>query len=355
MKNAYLIVTDLHYNVNKEHRKNYLGEVLQVLTQIADIRETYLSRGYRVYLIFLGDVIDGSIQQAEDAMRCQNLFRYYSSLFEEVYVVLGNHEANNVKSNPFWFLVSDLEDEALKSINKALQPQGLDTVFRLPDKISDGEVTFYFNHFGIEPKVPDAEGVSIGLFHQNIGSEKICKMWSNYIDVEDAAFVQAYRYLFFGHLHLGGGQYFLNKDRTCIGEWLGTCIGTNVTEVETLPTECKIPAVLVEDGKFIEIEENFIKRSDPKQAIDYVKLKATRATNEMISAVKNMVVGEPIGGTLYQRIKDAADDVKLGSLVELLLESPDHIKYEYKRGMETFVLEAESNGRSSECSVQETE
>lgn len=344
MKNVYLIVPDLHYTVNKEHRYNYLGEVMSVLVQITGVREKYEKQGYAVNLIFLGDVIDGPITQAEDAMRCQNLFRYYCSLFKNVYCVLGNHEANNVVSNPFWFLISELEDEALHGVNKALQPQGVEPVMRLPSTLQDGEVTFYFNHFGLNPKVPTTDGVAIGLFHQNVGSNDICKMWGTFTDVEEAAFMRAYNWSFFGHMHLALGRFYLNAEHTCIGEWLGTCVGTNVTEVETLPRECNIPAVLVEDGKFIEVQDNHINRSDPKSAIDYAKLKATRATNDLVTAVKNIAVKSSEQGTLYQRVLHAAEDIQLNALLEILSQSQEFVRNEYKRGLQDVSLEVEQDG-----------
>ena len=341
MKNAYLIIPDLHYAVSKEHRKNYLAEVMSIMTQVLSVRQNYVDKGYSVKVIFLGDVIDGPITQAEDAMRCQSLFRYYCAIFDDAYCVLGNHEANNVTSNPFWFLVSDLEDEALKAVNKALQPQGVEPVLRLPATVVDGEVTFYFNHFGLNTKVPSNAGVAIGLFHQNIGSNDICKMWGTFTDVEEASFMQVYNWSFFGHMHLAYGKFYLNEVHTCVGEWLGTCVGTNVTEVETLPSECKIPAVLVENGKFIDVEDNFVKRSDPRTAIDYERLAVTRSTAAVVKEVKNIAVQSSMAATLYQAVKEAADNLQLGVLVDLLSQSEELVKLEYKRGLNQVLLKEE--------------
>lgn len=341
MKSAYLIVPDLHYAVSKEHRKNYLSEVMSIMTQILSVRQKYVDKGYSVKVIFLGDVIDGPITQAEDAMRCQNLFRYYCAIFDDAYCVMGNHEANNVASNPFWFLVSDLEDEALKHIGKALQPQGVESVLRLPSTVVDGEVTFYFNHFGLNPKVPSKAGVAVGLFHQNVGSNDICKMWGTFTDVEEASFMQAYNLSFFGHMHLATGKFYLNDAHTCVGEWLGTCVGTNVVEVETLPRECKIPAVLIEGGKFISVEDNIVLRSDPSNAIDYERLAVTRSTSAMIKEVKDIAVQSSRADTLYQSVREAADNLQLGVLVDLLAQSEEFVKLEYKRGLSQVIVEGD--------------
>lgn len=338
MKNAYLVVTDLHYAVTKEHRVNYLGEVLNILSQISDIRDRYKKDGYSVHLIFLGDVIDGAIPQDEDAMRCLNLFRYYVSLFESAYSVLGNHEENNVVSNPFWFLVASLEDKDLEKIPKALQPQAVEPILTVPATLVDGEVTFYFNHYGVPVKIPTGAGIAIGLFHQNVGSSDICKMWGTFIDVEEASCIQAYQYSFFGHMHMATGKYNLSKSHTCIGEWLGSCVGTNVVEVETLPQHCNVPAILVEDGHFISVQENLIKRSSPFEAIDYQKLNVTRATNEVISAVREMTVRVSEADSLYQRVRDATIDQHLDGLVDILLCSTEQVKYEYKMGLRQDIL-----------------
>lgn len=340
------MVTDLHYAVTKEHRLNYFEEVMSILSQILEIREAYSKRGYTVSLIFLGDVIDGPIMQAEDAMRCQNLFRYYAALFKNVYSVLGNHEANNVKSNPFWFLVSELGDPELLDINKALQPQAVEPIFKIPATLTDGDVTFYFNHYGLDPKVPEKNGVTIGLFHQNVGSNDICKMWGTFADVEEAAFMQGYNYSFLGHMHLAVGKYYLNAEHTCVGEWLGTCVGTNVTEVESLDRKCNIPAILVEDGKFISVEDNYILRSDPSTSIDYAKLKVTQTTAEMVKEIKSIATATAVGDSLYSMVRNAAANAKLEVLVDLISSGDDVAMREYKYGLEHTLVTEESN---NEC------
>lgn len=341
MKNAYLIVPDLHYAVSKEHRRNYFSEVVSVISQILDVNTKYVQHGYTTKLLLLGDVLDGPITNAEDAMRCQNLFRYIAALFDAAYCVMGNHEANNVASNPYWFLISDLEDPDLRKINKAIQPQAVEPILRLPATVEDGEVTFYFNHYGVPTKTPTKSGVAIGLFHQNIGSNDICKMWGTFTDVEEAAVVHAYNWCFFGHMHLATGRYYLNNEHTCVGEWLGTCIGTNVVEVESLPPTCNIPAVLVEDGKFISVEDNYIRRSDPKVVIDYAKLEVTKATNELIRDKKNISVQTSQADTLYQLVREAAANIQLDVLVDLLAQSESLVKSEYKRGLTQTILKDE--------------
>lgn len=309
-----------------------------MLSQILEVRESYSQKGYSVSIIFLGDVVDGPITQAEDAMRCQNLFRYYTALFKNTYCVLGNHEINNVKSNPFWFLVSELEDTELSQVNRALQPQAVEKVLRIPATVVDGEVTFYFNHYGLDPKIPESGGVSIGLFHQNVGSNDICKMWGTFTDVEEASFMHGYNYSFLGHMHLASGKYYLNTEHTCMGEWLGTCVGTNVTEVESLNQKCNIPAILVEDGKFISVEDNYILRSDPSKVVDYVKLKITRTTTDMVKEVRDLVSSSYSGDSLYDMVRNAAASAQLEVLIDLFSSGEEATIREYKHGLENNLI-----------------
>ena len=335
MKNVYLLVTDLHYAVSKEHRKDYLNEVTQVLLQIIDLRDAYIRRGYSPKLIFLGDVIDGAITNPDNAMRCQNLFRFLCSLFTSTYCVMGNHEANNVVSNPFWFLVSRLDDPALNSIPKPLQPQGVETVFTVPAIVSDGEVSFYFNHYGTSPKVPEKEGISIGLFHQNVGSNEITKMWGAFTDVEAAPYMHSYDYAFFGHMHLAEGKY---KIGNCVAEWLGSCVGTNVTEVQQLPSKCNIPAVLVEDGVFVSVEDNHINRSDPKECIDFTKLQLTMQTKETAKHKQELAADISTETSLYNRIRQVCENHQLGFLLDMLAGSYEFAHKQYREGMEHILL-----------------
>ena len=61
MKNAYQLVTDLHYGCRKSNRYNYMGEVLAAITDIVSQANELKQRGYSVKLILLGDVCDISI------------------------------------------------------------------------------------------------------------------------------------------------------------------------------------------------------------------------------------------------------------------------------------------------------
>lgn len=347
MKNAYLIIPDLHYASAKEHRLNYFGEVISIVQQLLSLCEEYRAQDYKVILLFLGDIVDGSISQAEDAMRCQDLFAYIKTQVDGIYTVLGNHEENNVSDNPFWFLVSELGDASLNTLRRAIQPKGVSDIIRVPDIILDGDITFYFNHYGVPAKTPSGDGIAIGLFHQNVGSNDICKMWGTFDDVEQAAYVQPYNYCFFGHMHLALGKYWLNETHTCQGEWLGTCIGTNVNEVIALPRELAIPVVVVQEGKFQGIQRKTLLRSDPDMVIDKTKLEITQASKELLKQrQESLPIAQDID-TLYNSVFSVAEQVGMGFLIELLQKSYDIVRYEYRQGLSntlTFDGGEESDG-----------
>ena len=337
MNTAYLLVTDLHYNARKEHRINYLGEVVSVLEQVLGVCNKYRAQGYSPKLIFLGDVIDSSMNTADDAMRCLDVFRFVADSVDGVYTVLGNHEQHNIKGNPFWYLVSNLEDPALSGLMKAIQPQSLNGVFSVPDTIQDGNLTIYFNHYGIAPKVPEGVGVHIGLFHQNVGSAEITKMWGAFDDVEKVSYVRSYNYCYFGHMHLAQGKYYIGNDNTCIGEWLGSCVGTNITEVQELPSELNIPTILVQDGKFISVEDNYVKRVPFEEAVDQQKLRLTQNTKELIAASKELAIKDVRLTTLFDQVAQVAKENNIGYLVTILQMSPADILSTYKRELSAAV------------------
>lgn len=356
MNNVYLIVSDLHYAVSKAHRKNYLDEVITVMEQIIGVRDKYANLGYSPNLIFLGDVFDGNITKSDDAMRSIDLFKYFTSLFARSYAVVGNHEETYTENNPFWFLASSIEDEDLRRFPRALQPQSISACISIPSVIVDGNVRFYFNHFGTPPKVPElsnnANTVNIGLFHQNVGSNDICKMWGTFDNVEEASYVQGYQYLFFGHMHLAYGKYYLNDAHTCLGEWLGALCCTNVNEVESAPVGVNLPVVLVEDGDFVRVEDNLINRKDPKEVIDYPRLELYRESDAKLKEIKSVEQIGIVGHSLMECVRNAADTASLLGVLELLGSSYEHVRYMYRRALnEDLIMEEVASSEPQEDDV----
>lgn len=334
MKNAYLIVTDLHYAENKANRKDYFSEILQILQNIAELSLKYRQKGYSPQLIFLGDVTDTSIANAEEAMRCVDVLRFFVSQFDRAYSVVGNHEETYIENNPFWFLVSEIGDKSLSRLPRALQPKSVYPCIAILDTLSDGEVTFYFNHYGIVPKVPEAEGVRIGLFHQNIGSNDICQMWGTFDNVEEAAYVQAYNYCFFGHMHMAYGKYELNEKGTCIAEWLGSCGRANILEVENAPLKVNVPAILVEDGIFNSIEDNYLTRPSAEECIDYDKANLMRTTAAQLKEMQDKIPTGTLSTSLLASVTEGINLAGLGPILTMLQGSYDSLWFQYQQGLQ---------------------
>ena len=337
-KHAYLILTDLHYAPSKENRINYIGEVIHILEQVIAKRDELNSEGYETFLILLGDVVDAGIRSPEDAMRCQDLFRFLSKMFKKVYVTLGNHETSYITNNPFWFMVSSLEDPSIAAIKKAVQPQSLDACFEVPAIVEDGNVRFFFNHHGTTPKLPDmiSGKINIGLFHQNLGSNEICKMWGQFDDVERVAYVQQYDYLFLGHMHLASGTYQLSEDEShkCVGQWLGSCVGTNVTEVEEMSNKplC-VPVVLIDDGVFQSIEQSKLSRVSAREAIDYERIELSKQVMPKVLKEQTSGAISDFTGSLFERVYKAASLENISVIVDVLKRPLDELMREYRMGL----------------------
>lgn len=310
---------------------NYLGEILQAIQDILNIADKYKSQGYSVNLIFLGDVFDAGSARSEDAMQLMEIFYFFTEKFSNVWSVVGNHEITYASNNPFWFLVAEIRDDSLSLIRRFIQPRGITGRVVIPDKVVDGEVSFFFNHFGTEPKLATGGKVRIGLFHQNVGSSEICKMWGNFDNVEDAPYVQGYTNCFFGHIHMGRGEYWLNKEHTCTGEWLGTIGRTKVDEIVESHLEVNIPAVLVEDGRFVAIDKNFIQLPDFDKTVDKVKLEAYKKGREKFVERKKVATANYTGKTLLDTLNVAFASSEIGFLLGFLNRSWNEVFHEYQQ------------------------
>lgn len=342
MKNAYLIVTDLHCDMEKANRINYFGEILTAMQDIMAIAENYKKRGYTTKLIFLGDVFDAGLSNPSDAMQLMEVFYYFCSVFESVWSVVGNHEISYAKNNPFWFLVSSVQDDSLSKLKRYIQPRGLNSRIVIPDIIEDGDTTFYFNHYGLPAKVPQQGDTRIGLFHQNVGSNDICKMWGTFDDVEEASYVQAYNYSFFGHMHLARGEYWLNEAHTCKGIWLGTIGRTKVDEIIDDSLDVTVPVVLIEDGRFKGIDNNTIHLQGRADTIDFPKLEASQKSRELIVERRQIATTNYHGETLFETLEGSFAGSPLAFIFSFLNHPWDEVYREYTETLKNPLATPES-------------
>lgn len=334
MKNVYLLMTDLHADTEKANRLNYFGEVLTAMQDTLNIAQKYKDAGYNVNMMFLGDVFDTGSSNPSDAMQLMEVFYFFTSMFSQVWSVVGNHEISYAENNPFWYLVAEMQDESLSMVRRFIQPRGLTSRIVVPDRVTDGDTVFYFNHYGTPAKTPDTGKIRIGLFHQNVGSNEICKMWGTFDNVEEAAYIQGYNYCYFGHMHLAHGEYWLNEQHTCKGEWLGTIGRTKVDEIQDDCLEVNIPAVIVVDGKFVTIESNYITLKNREETVDVPKYEASKKSREIVAQRRNSAVSNYKGDTLFETLEGSFMGTPSGFLLHLLDKPWGAVYTEYRNTLD---------------------
>lgn len=352
-KHAYLLLTDLHLDIDKDNRFSYLDEVLDAMQSIISINADYTNAGYKTSVIFLGDIFDGSSNSSEESMFLLEVLKYFIDQFSAAYAVIGNHEITYRKDNPFWYMVSELEDESLSDIRRNIQPKGFQSYIKVPALLNDGDTVFYFNHFGTKPKVAIEGDVRIGLFHQNIGSTQIATLWGTYDNVETASYIQSYNYCFFGHLHLARGQYWLNEQKTCRGEWLGTLGRTNVNEVDDSNLDVNIPVIRIEDGKFMGIDDRSVTLKSFKECVNEQTYSIAKKAREDLKVRKLEAESEYIGNTLLEALKLKVNGTELGELFEVCSKELPDMVYEYESTRDVKLFEeigneCESGGEESD-------
>lgn len=342
-KNVYLLITDLHLDVSKDNRFNYLSEILDAMQQVMEIASAYREKvDGKLVAMLLGDVFDGSSNVPGESMMLLEIMKYFLSVFDQAYAVVGNHEITYQRDNPFWYMASSIEDADLLQYRRAIQPKGITEYFTIPSTVSDGEVVFYFNHYGIQAKAAPEGTWRIGLFHQNVGSNDICKMWGTFDNVEQAAYVQSYTHCFFGHMHMAKGAYWLNEEHTCKGEWLGSLGRTSVTEIAEGTRDVNVPAVIIEDGKLVAIEDNPVALKSFEECVNVQTYEASKKTREELKARKIEIQRTYEGETLLQALQLKLDNSPLGYLFNLCARSTDEMLYEYRTTRDTDVIAEES-------------
>lgn len=270
-KTAYMIITDLHSSYrNIENRTDYLYEINYAISRIVITGTEYKKKGYKVVLLFLGDIADRSFKEMDKGIWLNNIFVKLRMMFDNIYSVIGNHEFTYYKDNPFWTLMSKIESkEIVSSINKVWQPRGELQLVNIVDRLEDGEVVFNFNHHPIQVLQPVAGKVNIGLFHKNLvpsaiaeqmKREKNLDIWDGMLEeFVHTRLLDGYNYCFMGHVHKIYGQWRFKNDQSnweAVLYYLASLGRPNHTEVQDNFLERNLPVVLVENGKFMGVEDN---------------------------------------------------------------------------------------------------
>ena len=340
-KKVYIIISDLHASYkNKDSRYNYPKEIDYVVSEIIKLGLNYKNRGYDVVLIFLGDIADNSYKDQTQAILLNNIFVKFKDLFFRVCSVIGNHELSYYKDNPFWTLMSKISSNKVKGIlNRTWQARGLLQLIDVPDVIEDGEVVFHFNHYSTGIARPYGNKINIGLFHQDITSKAIVEdMKLNkgldvfegnpiYFDKTNALY--GYDYAFIGHNHKLYGQWtYIDDDTNFKTEiyHLASLGRPNHTEVSNNFLERNLPAILVEDGKFIGVEDNKFNLMSREETVKELVIQQKQEvyqenkqknlmitynsnTDNPISNIESMLVGYPASLQLFKEYV-ASDSVE---------------------------------------------
>lgn len=279
--NVYLLAPDLHWNEkNLRGRKSYSDETKHSLEFLISVILKYKSLNYNVKLIFMGDIFHISYNTVFGGIRANNLIIKLRGLVDGMYCVLGNHEFSYYKDNPFWTLLTEVKSERVLNLSsKISQPVGEIHVIDVVDELVDGDTRFIFNHFGCGIHRPVVDGKkNIGLFHQDLYAKDIAKnmealLGENIYEHTPVYFdntgkLYGYDYAYIAHMHMFYGIW----DYVCevTGQetrlsYLSTVGRTNHREVNDNFLERDVPAIIVEDGKFVKAESNLfnlLSRSD---------------------------------------------------------------------------------------------
>lgn len=307
-RNVYLVISDLHASYkNKINRHDYVKEIEDVINKIIKIANRYKQQGNNVILLFLGDIVDDSYKDLTKAIWLNNIFVYLSSSYK-IYSVMGNHEFSYYKDNPFWSLMSDVNSTKIKDVlTVTWQPTGLLQLIDVRDRLEDGEVMFNFNHHPTQINIPTPNKVNIGLFHKDYAPKAVVEdmkrnfkmdVWDGHIyNFENSTLLDGYDYAFFGHLHKVYGTWTFVNDKTDAKTtlyYLASLGRPNHTEVQDNFLERNIPAIIVDNGKFVNIEDNKIKLMSREECVKEEVVKKQQEIYQTKKQDKTMIKYKPL-------------------------------------------------------------
>lgn len=341
-KNAYLVITDTHLgNMVTSSRKNYRDEIFSVEKQLLEIAIKYKKADYNVIALFLGDIFHNSYKDVTDALLDKDFINLWRLKVGEIFTVMGNHEFTYYKANPFYTSIASIESELVQKVsNKVWTPLGVSNILRVVDTLEDGEVSFYFNHYGTGVQTPTGS-INIGLFHQELVDPQIRaeaertigkSIYAKTTELENSGILAKYDYCFLGHMHSIYGVWKAGKTYL---HYLASLGRTNETEVRNDFLERNVPCIIVEDGKFISVQDNFItllsrEESIVEEVITKNKERYTEAKE--IRSIRDYV---PLGDNPIENLQTrfAEEPNVLGIISDLLKTDEDFRLAKIKRDM----------------------
>ena len=303
-RNAYIIVTDLHWtSKNLSGRYNYQREIEYAREKIVETVLKYKSFCSKTVLVFLGDLYHNSYSDIVPGIVDNNRMIQLRMLVDDIVSVVGNHEFSYYSDNPFWTLFTKLESNKIKTkINKTWQPRGVVDIIRVVDELIDGDVRFIFNHYGCGIERPPIDGkLNIGLIHQDLYSKAIVEDLKaskgvpiyeyNPIYFDQSSVLYGYDRCYLGHAHMlyGKWKYVCNQTNyTTYIEYLSTLGRTNHLEVQDNFLERNIPVIIVENGKFVRQEDNFFNLLSREECVNEKVIQTSKNKREEYKETKEL-------------------------------------------------------------------
>lgn len=263
LKKVFLIVSDLHLSGSeKKNRVSYEKEIQFVFKKIVSLVEDYKAKGCSVNIIFLGDIFDRSYKSPQRLGVDSSFFTLLYGMCDCLYTVVGNHELTFYVNNPFWTLVNSVNSNRVMESKYNTQPLGYTDILNIVDTLEIGDTVFHFNHYGCMDSEPYMGKKNIALYHKSVYNKQLLEdarqkgLDVNYADNiahQDTATLLRYDYAFLGHMHWFYGTW---KDECTYIYGLGSLGRPAISEVADNFLERNIPAIVLEEDKFSNVEDN---------------------------------------------------------------------------------------------------
>lgn len=336
MKNAYVIIPDVHLiDKSKKNRYSYQSETDLVMDEIKSISSEIIEKGYVPYLIFLGDIFDNSYSNPMSSMLATNTFTSLLDYYEMIFSVIGNHELNFPKNNPFWALTSEDSIKIHNLPKKPFKALGKKGIINVVDKLVDGDVVFNFNHYSASVLEPTPEKYNIGLFHQEITCSPAIQSATlrglqpyetPSISLDENDVIAGYDYSLFGHFHKYYGKWEIDGGRFI--QYLGSVGRPAHDEVSDNYLERTLPIFFIDDGKLETVEDKIIilpSREASVKEIEVTKQQLTRKKMKERKEILNSTVSmDSIANTIRAKFPDEFDS----NIIESLLSGTEDVYYE---------------------------
>lgn len=310
------IIGDLHlWDKNIRSHINYIAECKFTLNKIKShlkkAREDYPNDLH--YLIFLGDIFHKGFNSEEQIFYglYYQLFLELRSLVDDMFAVVGNHELNFAKGNPFWTLISELEEGL--TFNTYYESFGLYPVIRVLKSIEINNSLIQFQHFNttvdtnelfnnyknkflISHEIYMNQSL-LSLIESELGENQKYKYIKYSTITDDDPNISPYNECFLGHIHsiIGDWRIRWSNNTTTGLHYLGSQIPVSKDEYLYTPAYRYIKDLMIEpNGDYVirtdkylipPVEKTLRYNQIKKSEISYQK---TKEKKELFKKHKNI-------------------------------------------------------------------